>query len=87
MCANADWDRIEALEAYAAARDISILELAIGGLAAQPAVSSVIAGATKPEQIAANAAAGAWTPTPEDLDELSEIGRPAQSYTTFAPRR
>ena len=85
--ANADWDRIEALEAYAAARDISILELAIGGLAAQPAVSSVIAGATKPEQIAANAAAGQWTPTAEDLNELSEIGRPAQSYTTFAPRR
>lgn len=85
--ANADWDRIEALEAYAAGRDISILELAIGGLAAQPAVSSVIAGATKPEQIAANAAAGQWTPTAEDLDELSEIGRPAQSYTTFAPRR
>ena len=85
--ANADWDRIEALESYAAARDISILELAIGGLAAQPAVASVIAGATKPEQIAANAAAGRWLPTPEDLDELSAIGRPAQSYTTFAPRR
>ncbi|KAA1398241.1 aldo/keto reductase [Aeromicrobium ginsengisoli] len=85
--ATADWDRIEALEAYAEARGISILDLAIGGLAAQPAVSSVIAGATKPEQIAANAAAGGWTPTAEDLDELSEIGRPAQSYTTFAPRR
>ena len=85
--AAADWDRIEALEAFAKARGISILELAIGGLAAQPAVSSVIAGATKPEQIAANAAAGEWTPTAEDLDELSEIGRPAQSYTTFAPRR
>ncbi|KRC63996.1 aldo/keto reductase [Aeromicrobium sp. Root236] len=85
--ATADWDRIEALEAFAKARGISILELAIGGLAAQPAVSSVIAGATKPEQIAANAAAGEWTPTAEDLDELSEIGRPAQSYTTFAPRR
>jgi aryl-alcohol dehydrogenase-like predicted oxidoreductase len=85
--AKADWDRIEALESYARARDISILELAIGGLAAQPAVSSVIAGATKPEQVAANAAAGRWTPTQEDLDELSTIGRPAQSYTTFAPRR
>lgn len=85
--AKADWDRIEALESFAAARDISILELAIGGLAAQPAVSSVIAGATKPEQVAANAAAGQWTPTPEELDELSAIGRPAQSYTTFAPPR
>ncbi len=85
--AAADWDRIEALESFAAVRGISVLELAIGGLAAQPAVSSVIAGATKPEQIAANAAAGDWTPTPDDLDELSAIGRPAQSYTTFAPHR
>ena len=85
--AAADWDRIEELEAFAAARDISILELAIGGLAAQPTVSSVIAGATKPEQIAANAAAGAWTPTAEDLTELATIGRPSGSYTTFAPRR
>lgn len=85
--ASADWDRIEALESFAASRGISILDLAIGGLAAQPAVSSVIAGATKPEQIAANAAAGQWTPTAEDLDELSTIGRPQQSYTTFAPRR
>ncbi len=84
---SADWDRIEALESFAAARDISILDLAIGGLAAQPAVASVIAGATKPEQVAANAAAGEWTPTADDLDELAAIGRPAQSYTTFAPRR
>jgi aryl-alcohol dehydrogenase-like predicted oxidoreductase len=84
--ANADWDRIEALEAFAASRGISILQLAIGGLAAQPAVSSVIAGATKPEQVAANAAAGGWTPTPDDLAELSTIGRSGQSYTTFAPR-
>jgi aryl-alcohol dehydrogenase-like predicted oxidoreductase len=85
--ASADWDRIEALESFATSRGISILELAIGGLAAQPAVSSVIAGATKPEQIAANAAAGQWTPTSEDLVELSTIGRPGQSYTTFAPRK
>lgn len=85
--ANADWDRIEALESFAASRDISILELAIGGLAAQQAVTSVIAGATRPEQIAANAAAGEWTPTAEDLDALSAIGQPGQSYTTYAPRR
>jgi aryl-alcohol dehydrogenase-like predicted oxidoreductase len=83
---NADWDRIEALQAFASARDISVLELAIGGLAAQPAVSSVIAGATGPEQVAANAAAARWIPTAADLDELSEIGRPGQSYTTFASR-
>ncbi|MET1062841.1 MAG: aldo/keto reductase, partial [Aeromicrobium sp.] len=83
---GADWDRVEALEGFASARGLSLLELAIGGLAAQPAVSSVIAGATGPEQVAANAAAARWTPTAADLDELSEIGRPGQSYTTFAPR-
>ncbi|MEJ7634341.1 aldo/keto reductase [Aeromicrobium sp.] len=84
--ADADWDRIEALEIFAASRGISILDLAIGGLAAQPAVASVIAGATGPEQIAANAAAAEWTPAPGDLDELATLGRPGQSYTTFAPR-
>ena len=80
----ANWDTIEALEAFASARGISILELAIGGLAAQPAVASVIAGATKPEQVAANGAAGEWTPTTEDLAELAAIGKPTLSYTTFA---
>ncbi|MCW2831989.1 MAG: aldo/keto reductase [Aeromicrobium sp.] len=85
--ASADWDRIEALEAFAAARGISTLQLAIGGLAAQPAVSSVIAGATTPEQVATNAAAGEWQPSEDDLAELAAMGRPAQSYTTFAPPR
>lgn len=82
---SADWDRIEALEAFATARDITLLELAIGGLAAQPAVASVIAGATRPEQVASNVAAAAWTPSADDLAELATIGRPTQSYTTFAP--
>jgi aryl-alcohol dehydrogenase-like predicted oxidoreductase len=84
--ATADWDRIEALEAFAKQRNISILELAIGGLAAQPAVSSVIAGATKPEQIAANAAAGEWIPSEDDLKDLATVVQPGFSYTTFAPR-
>nr|MCW2727934.1 aldo/keto reductase [Aeromicrobium sp.] len=83
--ASADWDRIEALQAFARDRDISLLELAIGGLAAQPAVASVIAGVTRPEQVAANAAAAAWTPTAQDLDDLAAIGTATQSYTTFAP--
>ena len=47
-----------------------MLQVAIGGLAAQPAVASVIAGATRPEQVYANAAAGAWQPTIEDLAAL-----------------
>ena len=80
-----DWDRIEALEAYAARHGISVLELAIGGLAAQPAVASVIAGVTRPDQVAANAAAGEWIPSAEQLAELADLTRPTQSYTTFAP--
>ncbi|HEX6195820.1 MAG TPA: aldo/keto reductase [Jiangellaceae bacterium] len=63
---NADFDRIEALERYAAERGVTILDVAIGGLAAKPAVASVIAGATKPEQVVANAAAGAWQPASGD---------------------
>ena len=62
-----------------------MLELAIGGLAAQPAVTSVISGATKPEQVRANAAAGLWEPSLEDLAGLDELREsPAFSYTTFA---
>jgi aryl-alcohol dehydrogenase-like predicted oxidoreductase len=50
-----------------------MLEVAIGGLAAQPAVTSVIAGATTPEQVSANVAAGTWVPGAEDLEELRAI--------------
>jgi aryl-alcohol dehydrogenase-like predicted oxidoreductase len=70
---QARWDTIEALEAYARERDLGILDIAIGGLAAQPAVASVIAGATRPEQVRANVAAGAWQPSPGDLAKLNEI--------------
>lgn len=69
--AAADLDRIERLTAYATERDRSLLEVAIGGLAAQPAVASVIAGATSPEQVRANAAAGDWQPSVEDLAALA----------------
>jgi aryl-alcohol dehydrogenase-like predicted oxidoreductase len=71
--AGADWDRIEAVEAYAAARGLTMLEVAVGGLAAQPGVASVIAGATRAEQVRANAAAGAWEPAADDLVALDEI--------------
>ena len=67
------FDRVEALESYAAARGLSLLEVAIGGLAAQPAVASVIAGATSAEQVHANARAGAWEPTGGDLRELDGL--------------
>ena len=63
-------DRVERLRAWAEAHGVSLLEVAIGGLAAVSPVASVIAGATKPEQVRANAAAGEWTPSPEELADL-----------------
>jgi len=83
--AGADWDRIEALQAFADARGITLLTLAIGGLLAQPAVGSVISGATRPEQVRANVEASTWQPSADDLAELAGLRRPpAFSYTTFA---
>jgi aryl-alcohol dehydrogenase-like predicted oxidoreductase len=70
------FDRLEALEHYAQERGITLLDVAIGGLAALPAVGSVIAGATRPEQVKANAAAGAWEPAAEDLAALDAIAPP-----------
>jgi aryl-alcohol dehydrogenase-like predicted oxidoreductase len=67
---DASFDRVEALEEYASVRGRSLLDVAIGGLAAMPAVASVIAGATKPEQVAANVASGSWIPGESDLAEL-----------------
>ena len=68
---NAPWDAIEAFVGFAADRGIGILEATFGWFLARPALSSVIAGATKPEQIRANAAAGtAWRPTPAELAEI-----------------
>jgi aryl-alcohol dehydrogenase-like predicted oxidoreductase len=67
------WDRAEALQRFADERGLSLLTVAVGGLAAMPAVASVIAGATKPDQVAANVAAGEWEPTPEDLEALRAL--------------
>ncbi len=67
------FDRLEAVERYAAERGVTMLEVAIGGLLAQPAVASVIAGATKPEQVRANVAAGEWEPTPADVEALAAL--------------
>jgi aryl-alcohol dehydrogenase-like predicted oxidoreductase len=67
------WERLERLEEFAGERNISLLALAIGGLAAMPAVASVIAGATEPEQVLANVEAGAWKPSPEDVAALKAL--------------
>jgi aryl-alcohol dehydrogenase-like predicted oxidoreductase len=85
--AGADWDRVEALEAFADERGISILDVAIGGLAAQPTVGSVIAGATRPEQVASNARSGLWEPSAEDLVALEEINVSRRAGMTHASFR
>jgi aryl-alcohol dehydrogenase-like predicted oxidoreductase len=67
------FDRLEALDEFAKERGLTLLHVAIGGLLGQPAVSSVIAGATKPEQVRANVAAAEWEPSPEDVAALNAI--------------
>jgi aryl-alcohol dehydrogenase-like predicted oxidoreductase len=74
---KANFDLIEAIEAYAAERGLSMLQVAIGGLAAMPTVGSVIAGATSEEQVKLNVAAGLWVPSGDDLEALLEITGPA----------
>ena len=70
---EADLETVERLRAFGERHGASLLEVAIGGLAAVGGVASVIAGATKPEQVRANAAAERWEPTPEQLDELRSL--------------
>jgi aryl-alcohol dehydrogenase-like predicted oxidoreductase len=72
---NADWDRIEAIERFAADRDLTPLDVAIAGLAAQPGVSSVISGVTSGDQVRANAATLRWQPTEEELTTLNHLSR------------
>jgi aryl-alcohol dehydrogenase-like predicted oxidoreductase len=67
------WSRLEALQRFAEERDVPLLAVAIGGLLAMPAIASIIAGATKPEQVHANVAAGEWEPSPEELDALKRL--------------
>ena len=69
-------DRVEALRTWAAEHGRTILEVAIGWLASQPAVASVMAGATKPEQVHGNVAAGQWEPTPTELVEIAALTIP-----------
>ncbi len=66
-------ERVEALIAFAAARGRSVLELAMSWLAGKPIVSSIIAGATRPEQVRANVAATGWTLSADDLAELDRL--------------
>jgi aryl-alcohol dehydrogenase-like predicted oxidoreductase len=71
--AAADLDRVEQLTAWAETNGATLLEVAIGGLAAVPPVATVIVGASRPEQVRANAAAGSWEPTAAQLAELRAV--------------
>ena len=73
MFTDANFDLLEALEAFCAERGRSVLELAFAWLLANPDVSSVIAGATRAEQVVANAKAAAWTLTAQELAEVNAI--------------
>jgi aryl-alcohol dehydrogenase-like predicted oxidoreductase len=73
MLSDANFDLVEKLTAFAETRGHSLLDLAFGWLASQPQVTSVIAGATKPEQVEANVAAGAWELRAEEIAEVNQI--------------
>ncbi len=70
-------DTVERLAAWGEAHGRSLLEIGVGALAARPGCASVIAGATSPEQVRANAAAGSWVPSAQELAEIDEALKPA----------
>jgi aryl-alcohol dehydrogenase-like predicted oxidoreductase len=66
-------DRVDSLIAWAQQHGVTVLDVAVGGLAAQPGCSSVIAGATSPEQVKANAEAASWIPSADELADLDRL--------------
>jgi len=80
---DSNWTVLEKLEAFCAARGRTLLELALSWLAAQPVMLSVIAGATRAEQVALNVKAIEWELTPRELTEIDGItGKPPPSGRT-----
>lgn len=73
MLSDDNFDKVDRLSSFADDRGLTLLQVALGGLASRPTVASVIAGATTPEQIAANVHSGLWTPTKEDLEALELV--------------
>jgi aryl-alcohol dehydrogenase-like predicted oxidoreductase len=80
---DADWEQLERFSAFAAERNLNEIQVAFSWLAAQPSVSSVIAGATRPEQVRENAAAVAWRPSAAELAELDDIFPPTAKVALF----
>jgi len=76
LLSDRNFDIVDAATAWAAERGHSVLELALAWLAAKPVVASVIAGATRPEQVRANAAAADWVLTPDEVAEVDALAPP-----------
>ncbi|MEE2522692.1 aldo/keto reductase [Pseudarthrobacter sp. J75] len=70
---DADWEQLGQFSAFASERGLNEVQVAFSWLAAQPSVGSVIAGATRPEQVRQNAEAADWKPSADDLAELDDI--------------
>ncbi len=83
MLKDADWDQMQAFGSFAEARDLTPIQVAFSWLASRPAVASVIAGATKPEQIVQNASSAGWVPTEQDEAALDEIFPPVAKIALF----
>ncbi len=73
MLTESNFDKVEKLEAFARDHGHTLLELAFGWLASQPTVASVIAGATKPEQVKSNVESGNWRLTAEEMAEVDQL--------------
>ena len=73
MLEDADYDQLAALGDFARERGLEDIEVAFSWLASRPSVASVIAGATRPEQVKQNAASADWIPTEEDEAALDAI--------------
>ena len=73
VASDEQFDVVEAVAQFAAEHEVSMIDVAIGALLAKPVVSTVIAGATKPEQVSTNTAAARWAPSASDLAELEGL--------------
>jgi aryl-alcohol dehydrogenase-like predicted oxidoreductase len=77
VLSDRNFDVVDDLSAWAEARGHDLVDLAFAWLAAQPVIASVIAGATKADQVRANAAAGEWRLSPEEAAEVDALAGPA----------
>ena len=82
---DANFDALDALKAFAEERGHTVLELAFAWLLANPVIGSVIAGATRPEQVEANAKCADWHLSPEEMQGVDDILTRAASAGAFSP--